>query len=645
MTFDLEMPLGVAGGVPYVALVLIGAWLPNRRSVYFLAIVASALTIIGVLVSPPGGVPWIVLTNRGLALFAIWAIAVLIAIRKTTEGQLLKSNNQLEKQTTQLSQEIEQRKQTTRALAQSENSLRMILESAADAIITMDDQGNVDSFNKAAETTFDRPSEEIIGLSINTLIRHCDSPSHDHPKQTLMKAQLKTETGNKSTWEGRKRDGSYFPISLAVSEANNDGIISYMAIVRDISAEQEAATQVVAARDEARNANKAKSDFLSSMSHELRTPLNAILGFSQLLKFNTRQSAEHIEYLNLIVSSGNHLLELVNQVLELSRIESGNLSVSLKEVDIVQTLQETIDLVSSDSPMQKMKISTELVCNDKTSKPSDYMIVTDPLRLRQIMFNLLSNAFKYNRPDGKIVVSYRKRSDGRLRIAVTDTGIGIPKDQQDNLFPPFERLGKEFGDIEGTGIGLSITQHIVKILGGEMNFESEPGKGSKFWFDLPTQRLADKDTDAEQSTSYTSMTQPFAEYVQDPRLILYIEDNQPSVSLMNGVIKHVEGALLVTAASAEVGLSLIENSPIDLVLMDINLPGMNGYDALQKIRAFKDQDKLPVIAISADAMPSDIERGLKAGFNDYIAKPIEIVTLMKSIEEAVRPSGSPNKAA
>lgn len=585
------------------------------------------------------------MTNRGLALFAIWAVAILIAIRRTTERQLLKSNSQLEKQTTRLSQEMEHRKQTTRALALSENRIRMILESAADAIITTDDQGRIESFNKAAETIFDLSTEEAIGLSINALIRHSDSSNHDHPSQTLMRAQSHTKIGNKDPWEGHKKDGSYFPISLALSEANNEDAISYTAIIRDISLEQETEIQIVAARDEARRANQAKSEFLSSMSHELRTPLNAILGFSQLLKFDSEQSDKHMEYLNLILSSGNHLLQLVNQVLELSRIESGNLSVSFQEVDIAKLLQETIDLAISGSSSRKMKISIELVCRDKNNKLDDYVIATDPLRLRQVMLNLLSNAFKYNRPEGQIVVSYRKTSNSTLRIAVSDTGIGIPKDQQANLFLPFERLGKEFGDIEGTGIGLSITQHIVEILGGEMNFESEPGTGSRFWFDLPTQNVVSNDVDTERSTGHSSMIQPFANSDLEPRLILYIEDNQTSISLMNGIIKHVEGALLVTAASAEVGLSLIENSPIDLVLMDINLPGMNGYDALKRIRALKDKGKLPVIAISADAMPSDIERGLKAGFDDYIAKPFEIQTLMESIERVIVPSGSPDKAA
>lgn len=388
------------------------------------------------------------------------------------------------------------------------------------------------------------------------------------------------------------------------------------------------------AHDEAQAANLAKSDFLSSMSHELRTPMNAILGFAQLLESNPNEppSEPQKDQIHQILKSGDHLLGLIDQVLELSRIESGNISLSFESVAPEAVINECVEMVR--------KQANDKDINVKFSSPRlGYPpLWTDGSRFRQVLLNLLSNAVKYNRTGGEVAVALELAGNNHLRISVTDTGLGIPVYKQKKLFEPFNRLGREAGDIEGTGIGLTITKQIVELMHGNIGFESEDGKGSTFWIEISVDGDTPDGTD-ELATPNISEHGVIAdsnnEIMNSSGVILYIEDNPANLQLMEAIIKRVSNIAMRTAHNAELGLVLARDIHPDLILMDINLPGIDGITALKMLREDDGTKDIPVIAISAAAMPHEIEHGKAAGFEDYLTKPIKVPIVLDAITKFI----------
>lgn len=371
--------------------------------------------------------------------------------------------------------------QTEYALRASEEHLRTVVGTAVDAIVTIDRNGIIQSFNAAAVNTFNYSLNDVIGNNVKMLMPEPDRSAHDGYLSAHHKTGISKIIGIGREVVGRRKNGDHFPMWLAVSRTESADQLGFTSIIRDISAEKEAATKVRMAKEAADQANRAKSEFLSSMSHELRTPMNAILGFSQLLDSNPREplSPSQKEYIGLILRSGDHLLDLIKQVLELSKIEAGHLDVSFEQVSVCPLLEECAQ--SMEHRASRLNISLACHCPEGGIAYA----WTDPIRLRQVLLNLLSNAVKYNSEDGSVAVNCRVMGDNMIRISVTDTGPGIPESKHENLFKPFDRLGREAGQIEGTGIGLTITSKLVVALGGKIDFKSTEGKGSTFWVDLP----------------------------------------------------------------------------------------------------------------------------------------------------------------
>ncbi len=400
-------------------------------------------------------------------------------------------------------------------------------------------------------------------------------------------------------------------------------IIAYALYVKAHRAERRS-TQ---AAEELRIASEAKTSFLSSMSHELRTPLNAIIGFGQLLDNdpNHQLTKDQHAATHQILQGGTHLLELINQVLDLAKIESGNLALSIEAVDTNAILKDCLTIASSMA--KKKAITVHLEMSDKEKIP---FIRADHTRFRQILLNLLSNAIKYNDEGGTITLTCRTMDTGMFRVSIADTGQGIPDEHQRQVFMPFNRLAKEGSKTEGTGIGLSITRQIIELMKGEIGFTSVEGEGSNFWFELPLAKEVDRDSLVKEVTEEIQNGE-LGQMEIPPCTILYVEDNPANLQLMEMILGRVGSLNLHTAHTAEIGIEITEQVQPDLILMDINLPGMNGIEALKVLRNRPETQKIPVIAISANAMPHDLTLAKKAGFEAYITKPFNIPDVIATI--------------
>lgn len=379
--------------------------------------------------------------------------------------------------------------------------------------------------------------------------------------------------------------------------------------------------------EEARSANQAKSAFLSSMSHELRTPLNAILGFAQILTSDTLPSTleQKKEFANHILKSGRHLLTLINEILDLAKVESGTVTLSMEPVALADILLETRTMVEPIAAGRGVRVLYPEV--------PGAVVLADRTRLKQVLLNLLSNAVKYNRDAGAVVLSCEQVGPSRLRLSVQDTGVGLDADQVASLFQPFNRLGQEGGQQEGTGIGLVVTKRLVELMGGEIGVSSSPGVGSVFWIELATTApLAPHAPEGDAEPPGPAEPAPGG---GEPHLLLYVEDNPANLRLVEEIVRFRADLRLLSAPDGHLGLSLARAHQPEVILMDLNLPGMSGIEVLRQLRADPLTAAIPVIALTANAMQRDIERGQAAGFDRYLTKPIDIDKFTEAINSTL----------
>lgn len=380
------------------------------------------------------------------------------------------------------------------------------------------------------------------------------------------------------------------------------------------------------AKELAEEANKAKSEFLSNMSHELRTPLNAILGFAQLLEFNPKEPLTQRQKgsVQQVKQGGEHLLRLVNDILDLSKIEAGKMAIELETLDLKPALKDCFALT-------KTLAETKGVSVIDRSPPRLPSVFADHLRLKQVLLNLLSNAVKYNKEQGSVWVDVETLDNRMVRLSVTDNGLGISEENQSDLFQPFQRLGAENSGVEGTGIGLVLTKRLVEEMNGIIGYESCLGEGSAFWVDIPlAEGSLQYDRNEEDEIDMDMMTLDAKD-----KVILYVEDNQSNLVLMNSIIDDMDGICLISAKTAEEGIVLAKNAKPDFIILDINLPGMDGIEAVKTLKADRDTQHIDVIALSADAMPATVQEGLNAGFKEYLTKPLDIAKFMTILDESL----------
>ena len=517
-----------------------------------------------------------------------------------------------------------------------------ILASPNFSIIATDAEGIIRLFNVGAERLLGYQSAELVNRV---------SPSDIHDSlEVLARAEalslefatpiapgfeslaFKASRGIEDIYELTyiRKDGSRFPAVVSITSLRDDdgAIIGYLLIGTDNSERKRVETELHEAMAAAEKANRAKTDFLSGMSHELRTPLNAILGFAQLLE-SSAPSPTPAQKRNLdqILKAGWYLLELINEVLDLALIESGRVTLSHEPVSLADVILECRAMIEPQA--QKRSISMTF-----PQFETPYFVKADRTRVKQVLINLLFNAVKYNTPGGSVAVECTLSPAGSIRVSVRDTGAGLAPEQRAQLFQPFNRLGRETSAEEGTGIGLVVTKRLVELMGGAIGADSTVGVGSVFWIEL---RLTGAPQLADPEAGHAAQLHP--PQVQDDaplHTVLYVEDNPANLELVEQLVARRLGLRMLGVADGMLGIEYARAYLPAVILMDINLPGMSGIEAMKILRADPATAHIPIIAISANAMSRDIEKALEAGFFNYLTKPIKIDQFMEVLEMALK---------
>lgn len=509
---------------------------------------------------------------------------------------------------------------TYEKLQESEAKYRAIFEASKVGLAMCKMDGTLVECNQAYLDIIEYTKEEARELTYWDITPQSFEP--DEAKQL----QALEQTGSYGPYEKHyiTKRGEKRPVllngTLLKGADGNDYIWS---IIQDITDRKRIEDELQAALLAAEDANQAKSNFLSSMSHELRTPMNAIIGFGQLMELSPKEplTVKQKGFMDHIMGAGRHLLELIEQVLDLSKIESGNMKIAFEDIHTEDICRECLALIANQAVEHDLNITSDLGA-------PDIVIRADYTRLKQSLLNLLSNAIKYNRPKGQLSLTCALTPNDTVRMTVTDTGEGIAQNLQAGLFEPFNRLGKEASIISGTGVGLTITKQLVETMNGHVGFQSEPGKGSSFWLEFPRHHSAVPKAITQQPTADDG-----PQALPDIKgTILYIEDDPAHQQLMQGILGQLDGIMLVTAHNAETGLMLAKDRPFDIILMDINLPGMSGLEALHEFKKDESLKNIPLVAVTAHAMKPEVEKGLAAGFKAYLTKPFNVPQLLEIIQ-------------
>ena len=516
----------------------------------------------------------------------------------------------------------EEQKKLDQRLRDQQFYTRSLIESNIDALMTTDPLGIITDVNKQMEALTGCTRDELIGAPFKNYFTDPEQ-AEAGIKRVLSEKKVLDYELTACARDGKKTVVSYNATTFYDRDRKLQGVF---AAARDVTDRKRFEQELEGAKSTAEKANLAKSDFLSSMSHELRSPLNAILGFAQVLELGspplTVTQAQNTDH---ILKAGWYLLKLINEILDLAGIESGQMSLSRERVALSDIMLECQVMVEPQAKnhgihMTFPQFETPLYVN------------ADMTRLKQIVINLLSNAIKYNKENGTVIVDCVVKTPGCIRINVRDTGAGLPSEKLAQLFQPFNRLGQEAGGVTGTGIGLVVTKRLAEQMDGALGVESTVGKGSVFWCEMPSMEAPEL---TFQSLEAEAWVQSKSSCERPQRTLLYVEDNPANMNLIEQLVERRPDLRLITAVNGTLGTELARTALPHVILMDVNLPGISGIEALKILREDPITAHIPVLALSANAMPRDIAKGLEVGFFRYLTKPIKVKEFMETLNAAL----------
>jgi signal transduction histidine kinase len=558
--------------------------------------------------------------------------------RHASHDEIGKLNDALRETAGVLRQQTIDLEQRARQLAESEAAnqkqarlLECILNSMAESVVVADSAGELVLCNPAAWNLLGEGAlcSTLTNMLQQITIYRADTmtpcPEEELPLVRAIRGEnppnVELIIRNRSTGEDIWLDAAARPLRRA-DDVTRGGV----AVFRDITASKKIEETLRQARAEAERANHAKSEFLSRMSHELRTPMNAILGFAQLLDLDDLNPPQR-QSVDQILKGGRHLLTLINEVLDLARIEAGKLTLSIEPIHAGEAVQSTIDL------LEPLAREHRITFRKPESAGWASFILADRQRFQQVILNLLSNAIKYNQPGGSVTIACQVKDASNFRLAITDTGDGVPAEKIEKLFQPFERLVGDQSGIEGTGIGLALSKRLMLAMGGTIGVDSRIGAGSTFWLELPLGECP-----------LSALPAPAPEIIEEPAIpvsatrklkLLYIEDNLSNNLLMQRILQSRPEVQLISAMQGRIGLELASQQAPDLIFLDLHLPDMTGDEVLRALRQRSATAETPIVMISADATPSQVDRLYAAGANEYFTKPLDIRRLLNYVDEVL----------
>jgi len=503
-------------------------------------------------------------------------------------------------------------------LAGSLETKRAILDAVVDSIITIDEHFQVLDVSPGTDRIYGVSPKERRGTNSLKIILEED---RDHVAVALRRL-FRGGDGALTSYRFRALhvDGRMLSIEtrgrLIRDEAGHE--TRAVLVSRDVTEAAAAESVMKEAKEAAERANAAKSEFMSRMSHELRTPLNSVLGFAQILEMELK-SPDELEMVGYIHNSGKYLLELINEVLDISRIESGHISVMIEPIVLQDLEKECIELVKPHANELGVTIFSQSVY--------EFQVLGDQQRLKQVMLNLLSNAIKYNRPHGSVTISCVPKPGSKVRLSVSDTGPGINPDLIDRLFTPFDRLDAETSGIEGTGLGLALSRGLIEAIGGTMGVESTVGSGSTFWIELPSV----KSPRATISLTPPALAVNTADAAEST--VLYIEDDVANVQLVERLLIQRPNINLITSLLGGQGVELAQHYRPDLILLDVHLTDLHGFEVLERLQGDSRTIDIPVVVLSADATTWQRRRFRNAGVYEYLSKPLDLQQLLDVIDQ------------
>lgn len=555
-----------------------------------------------------------------LSMVGLLATAMLGALLLTVTGRARRIASAVEERTAALQREMVEREKTAADLRESEQRFRNILNNVPIGVVYTDLHGNVQQVNPRFCDLTGYSGQQLMAMNVAALT-HPDDPTHDFDLSgQLVRGEIPMyrHQGRYLTRDKRTVWVQSIVTLLRDTQGRPHRVV---AVVEDIT-EHLRLAEAERAREIAEAANLAKSEFLSRMSHELRTPLNAVLGFAQLLELDQTHPLPQSQrpWVAQIQSAGWHLLNMINDVLDLSRIESGTLNLQLETLNLREIVESTLALVERDAQRRGIVVSQEIL-------EGAAQVMGDATRVKQILTNMLSNAVKYNSDGGRLHITARPSQRDLVEIIVTDTGLGMTPEQLSQLFQPFNRLGRERSQLEGTGIGLVISRRLAELMGGTLRAISTAGEGSSFIFSLPR-------AETTPVAVVPQMPAPAAiDYHQ--RVVHYVEDNETNVEVMRGILARRPQVRLDVSVTGLDGLAAIRARRPDLILLDMHLPDIDGMELLRHLKADNGTADIPVVVVSADALASQIDAAISAGAQTYLTKPVSVSQLLAVVDSVL----------